>query len=263
MLPTLPLFLFAAIVVIVGVFCFMFVSVAFGGPAAATARATTERWQPPLDSDDTLVRWAAHMAEKVTATRLAMARSSTTATELAQDLYAGTTEALEQLREEEAQCSARCHEMIGLTAPEALALADSLKSRRGAAEIGRIRRVAATNAKQTAGMSRAEYSAARVTCPLLTNDGTCAAYAFRPLACRTDCSVCGGDDSAEPQSRVSSSSLAFGIERGLSKSLAAAGVDANRYELNGVLLSALNAPDVSDRWASGEAVFAECKPFGV
>ena len=166
---------------------------------------------------------------------------------------------MQQLREEEGQCRARCHEMIGVTAPEALAIADNVRTQLNATEVGRICGVATSNAVRTEAMNGEQYAAAELTCPLLTNDGTCAAYPYRPLFCRTDCAVCGGDDSAEPQRRVSSSSLALGIERGLSKSLSAAGVDANRYELNSALLVALDAPDVSERWASGEPVFAGCK----
>lgn len=263
MLPTLMIFLVAATLLVVAVFCLMFFSVAFAGPAGATAGGTPENWQPPRDSDDTLVHWAARMAASVTRQRLSLGRSSATAMELAKELYAGTSEAIEQLREEEAQCSARCHEMIGVMAPEALAVADDLRSRLNPAETERIRSRANENAALAKSLSREEYAAAHVTCPLLTSDGTCAAYAFRPLFCRTDCADCQGQEGEPPRRTVSASALARGIERGLTKSLAKAGVDANRYELSSALVVALSAPDVSKRWANGESVFADCEPFCV
>ena len=201
------------------------------------------------------------MAARVTANRLSMARSSTTATELAQELYMGTSQALEQLREEEAQCPARCHEMIGATAPEVLAVAESARAQLSKVEVDRIRHTAKTNSMQTRTMSHQEYSSANVTCPLLAVDGRCAVYDLRPLFCRMDCLLRGSDDSSEQQRRVSSLSLATGIGQGLSNSLVAGDVDSNRYELNSALCVALDEPNMSARWASGEPIFAKCKPF--
>ena len=114
---------------------------------------------------------------------------------------------------------------------------------------------------QTRTMSRQEYASADITCPLLTNGGTCAVYVLRPLFCRMDGPVCGRDDSSEQQRLGSSSSLAIGIGKDLSNGLAAVGVDANRYELNSALLVALYEPTMSARWASGEPTFAKCKQF--
>ncbi|HJN12968.1 MAG: hypothetical protein QGH33_18320 [Pirellulaceae bacterium] len=267
MFVTLTIVLAVAILVIVAVLCLMFLSVAFSGPPAVTVSATKESsaakepWQPPLDNDDTLVRWATRVAANVTTNRLSMARSRSTATELAQELYTGTSEALQQLREEKAQCPARCHEMVGATAPEVLAVADSMHAQLCETEVDRIRRAAETNLMQTRTMSRQEYASADITCPLLTNGGTCAVYVLRPLFCRMDGPVCGRDDSSEQQRLGSSSSLAIGIGKDLSNGLAAVGVDANRYELNSALLVALYEPTMSARWASGEPTFAKCKQF--
>ena len=263
MLATIVIFLLVACLIIAAVVCFMFLSVAFAGPQWATAAVAKQTWQPPLDNNDTLAQWAARMAASVTTRQMSLTRSRTTATRIAHELYAGAADAMEQLREQEGQCSARCHEMIGVTAPEALAIADNLRTELGGGDVARIRHTATENTAKTDGMNRVQYTEAQVTCPLLTNDGTCAAYPFRPLFCRTDCAVCGDEDPAERQRRVSSSSLALGIGRGLSKSLAAAGVDGNRYELNSALFAALDTPDVSERWAKGERVFAECKRFVV
>jgi Fe-S-cluster containining protein len=263
MLPTLTIFLFAAILAIFAVVCLMFLSVAFAGPNLATVRNTKQVWQPPSNGDDMLVRWSTRVAASVTRQRLSQARSKATAMELAKELYAGTSEALEQLREEEAHCSARCHEMIGVMAPEVLSVAANLRSQLSTVELDSVRRQAKADALRTKAMSREEYAAANETCPLLTNDGTCAAYSFRPLFCRTDCVTCGGDDAATQEQPVSSAALARGIGRGLEKSLASAGVDANRYELSSALAVALDTSDASARWAKGESVFAECRRFDV
>jgi Fe-S-cluster containining protein len=259
MLPTLTIFLSVAILAMIVVISLTFFSVAFAGPNTASGA----KWEPPRDTDDAMVHWAARMAASLTRHRLAMARTNTTAVELTKELYAGTSEALEKLHNEEGQCSARCHEMIGVLAPEALAVAADLRSQLGRTETDRIRRKAKANVVKTEAMTPEQYVAATVTCPLLSDEGTCAAYDYRPLFCRTDCAKCKGDQAATTKHTVSSAALARGIGRGLSKSLATAGVDANRYELNSALLVALDTPDASERWANGGAVFADCKQFAV
>jgi Fe-S-cluster containining protein len=275
MLPTLTIFLFVAILAIFTLICLTCLSVAFAGPDPAMARVAKQSWQPPSShentgsNENTLVDWAARMAASVTRQRMSKTRCKATATELATELYAGTSEVIEQLREEEAHCSARCHEMIGVMAPEVLAVAADIRSHMSEEETESVRHKANADATKTNAMSRDEYAAANVTCPLLGDDGSCSAYSFRPLFCRTDCATCGSDEHCESDDLAgqrrpaSSTALARGIGRGISTSLTSAGVDANRYELSSALVVALDAPDVSERWAKGEPVFAGCRRFDV
>ncbi|MDP6447192.1 MAG: YkgJ family cysteine cluster protein [Pirellulaceae bacterium] len=257
MLPTIAIFLSAASLAVVGVFCAMFLSVAFAGPQAQ-AVAGRRSWRPPLTGDDPITRWATRMTASVANRHMSTNRSSSTATMLADELFQGAVDAIEQLKGEEGQCSARCHEMIGVTAPEVLAVADSIQQL-SATELNRISQLADANAARTETMSRGEYEGAGVTCPLLGGDDTCAVYSRRPLSCRADCAECASEGGADTQRGVSS--LAQGIYSGLANALEEGGVDAGRYELNSALASALHATDLSKRWANGEHVFASCKQF--
>jgi Fe-S-cluster containining protein len=272
MLPNIAMFLLAACLLVAVVGCVMFVSVAFAGPSAnSDARPKSKpAWEPVLDCNAALRSWASHMAASVTESQLAAARSKDTALGIAAALYAGNAQAISRLREEEAKCSARCHEMIGVTAPEALSIADAMRHVLDPAEIERVRRVAAANVQQL-DKKKAQLVAAQLTCPMLTADGTCAAFSARPLSCRTECVVCANanevdtdevdTDSWKVPQQVALSVLARGIREGLSSGLVAAGVDANRYELSSALLVASENFDASERWACGEPVFAGCASF--
>jgi hypothetical protein len=49
--------------------------------------------------------------------------------------------------------------------------------------------------------------------------------------------------------------VAEGIETGVTRALKSAGLDADVYELNSALATALEKPDAAERWAKGEKVF--------
>ncbi len=54
--------------------------------------------------------------------------------------------------------------------------------------------------------------------------------------------------------------VAQGIEMGLTRALKSAGLDANIYEINSALATALGSPDAAERWANGERVFHTPSP---
>jgi hypothetical protein len=54
--------------------------------------------------------------------------------------------------------------------------------------------------------------------------------------------------------------VAEGVEEGIVRALEEAGLDGKVYELNSALAVALDMPDVAERWAAGEDVFATCLP---
>jgi Fe-S-cluster containining protein len=79
-------------------------------------------------------------------------------------------------------CAHCCHQMVGITLPEAALLAqavDALPRCKREKAIARIKETA-TKAR---GMGPREWWAARLPCPLLT-DGLCSVHAARPLPCR-------------------------------------------------------------------------------
>lgn len=261
MLPTILILLSVTVIVFAAISCFMFLTVAFAGPNPKGSSATLQSWEMPPDNRNALANWASRLTASVTSNQLGMSRSSKTAMNIVRELYAGTADAMETLQAEAGPCPARCHEMIGVTAPEALAIVDNMKSQLDEAEVKRIRESAAANTSRTESMSPTQYASSNVTCPLYTEGGNCAAYPFRPLFCRTDCADCSSEATPSDTADAPLSLLAAGIDRGLSKSLKAAGVDGSHYELNSVLLAALASGDISGRWANGEPVFSECKQF--
>ena len=107
-----------------------------------------------------------------------------------------------------------------------------------------------------------QYEQARVVCPLLLSDGSCAVFDARPVQCRGWCLLHGGD--ADPYLRTNSDATSVdahahtvgrGAEVGLSRGIESAGLDGTVYELNSALVVALDTPSAAERWASGSLVF--------
>lgn len=82
-----------------------------------------------------------------------------------------------------AGCSHCCHQAVGVTAPEALAIYDYLEATLDADELAATaNRIRAADQK-TRGMSSAERHSPELPCPFLIED-RCSIYEVRPVACR-------------------------------------------------------------------------------
>ena len=64
-----------------------------------------------------------------------------------------------------------------------------------------------------------------------------------------------GSRAAVPEESRHEQIVAQGIELGLRRALKSSGLDANIYELNSALATALETPDAAERWAKGEELF--------
>jgi Fe-S-cluster containining protein len=156
--------------------------------------------------------------------------------------------------------------LVGVTAPEALEIADYVQRNLPLSERNRIHDLARANADKLATMTRENYDASQTPCPLQGSDGVCLAYLSRPLHCRplhaaTIWRERGLKRSIDAERDFDEQIVKQGAEAGLTEALVAAGRDGNVYELNSALLAALDIPDAAVRWAKGEDVFKQCKRF--
>jgi len=166
-------------------------------------------------------------------------------------------------------CSFCCHQQVRVSAPEAIALADTLRDAFPPEWLDQLRALLAQRVARIAGFAGArDYIAAGLPCAFLAADGSCGVYAWRPLVCRgfhslsvMACQEYYIDHTRPPPpiDRVGHYA-ANAVLRGLTGAVAADGRDGTFYELHGAVLRALETADCATRWAAGEHVFAGCQP---
>ncbi len=254
------------------VFVLTFLDVAFAGPRPDSDRRQPDQsWHPPLIQGNELFAWAAEAARSSVRRRLSHGRSASTAAEIARDVFAGTNYAIDRAprtlqRGSPHDCSSCRHQMIAVTPPEVLAIAESLR-KRSPGEVSRIRDRARENAKRTKGMDREQYEGAQVVCPLLLGENRCAANGTRPIQCKAWYRSAdeGGKESRRQGDTfpldAHAHTVGQGAEDGLASELQAEGLDGNQYELNSALAVALDKPDAAVRWSNAEPVFEGCRKY--
>lgn len=80
-------------------------------------------------------------------------------------------------------CAHCCHQRVGATVPEVLAIFSALVAARTAAELRELGERVEGAHRATRGLTRDERNSPQHPCPLL-EDGLCSVYEVRPLACR-------------------------------------------------------------------------------
>ncbi len=119
------------------------------------------------------------------------------------------------------------------------------------------------------GLGARDRLALRLACPLLAEDGTCAVYPVRPLACRGwntyDAEACrqsveSPDQAPETQVHVPQVRIAHAVESGVVAALRAHHLAAEPVELIGALAIAIDEPKALSRWLRGKDVFADVRP---
>lgn len=275
-------FIFISVLVImlliVVVIAGSFVRAAFWGERDMAEEAKEiSTWRPPFIHGATLRNWATTTAERLAGRRLQGQRNSETAVQLAKELEEGAGRTMLPLaRQAELERIVECPEtgqgLIGVTAPEVLAVAAHLRQTHSSSEMKRIYEMAAENAKVLATQESAENQphSPPLPCPLQGQDRVCCVYETRPLRCRPlhaalIAQEMGSRRTTPLASRDETSleatfeqTVEQGIEAGLTRALEQAEVDANVYELNSALAIALATLDAAERWAKGENVFATC-----
>ena len=256
---------------LIAVMCFF--RVAFWGEQDVAEQAKTIlTWRPPFMRGEALRNWAAATVEELALNRMAGKRTGETAVQLATEVEEGAVLAMLPLaRPAELERIVGCPEngqgTIGVTAPEALAIAADLRKHRSRTEQKKIHDLAVGNAEKISSREHGGRDLPSLPCPLLGEDRVCYAYSARPLRCRALHAISVAQGMGRRSVQVASSeteapdvdryeqTIEQGIEIGLTRALKSAGVDAKVYELNSALATALETPDAAERWANGENVF--------
>jgi Fe-S-cluster containining protein len=173
------------------------------------------------------------------------------------------------LRQCGAGCNACCHTVAAdITPLEAIVAAQHLLARASSETVTKVCQRLAENAARRAAMSAEERARIRLRCGLLGDNGLCQVYEARPLVCagvfslsRSACELAAThSDPASQRVPLDRPAKAWtmGVSGGLQRVLVEAGLDGNLYELNSIVLRALQTADVSARWLAKEDVFAGC-----
>lgn len=262
----LTFLLYALLLALVVVAVKFFPKTLLGEPAKAVLG-----WLPPFLGGKALRDWAATTAEQFAQKRLAGKRTWDTAGLLAKEMEEAAMHAMLPLLEARdldriVACPEAGQGRIGVTAPEAIAIADHIRKNKSRAEQKRIYELAVENAKKSA--SRTSGDPTPHPCALQGPDHVCCTFALRPLRCRPLHAIAIAKEASQstapphPQSGAPDEPrheeiVAQGIEAGMTQALKSAGLDANIYEINSAVATALEIPDAAERWARGEDVFGK------
>jgi hypothetical protein len=265
--------------VVLGLILVLLVTAVFWRTAAGGERGLTEgaqaeaNWRPPFIDGEALRTWAAATAERIAAKRLTGRRTAKTPGQLVDELEEGAAHAMLPLaRQAELERIVPCPETgqgeIGVTAPEALAIAEYLHTHLPRTDQKRIMVMAYENASKRSLMRKGELDPAPLPCPLAADDNVCCAYAVRPIQCEAMHAIAvaksmsdraaQGPVASQAESDRHEIAVEQGIESGLTRALRAAGLESEIYELNSALAAAMDTPCAAERWANGERIFAGC-----
>ena len=226
-------------------------------------------WLPPFMGGEALRSWAAARTKQVAQERLVGKRTGRTAVQVAKNIEEGAMRAmLPFVSPLELARVITCPEAglgkICVTAPKVFAISDYLRTHMPPGELERIHDAAVENAKTIASRVSDVGDQLPLPCPLQGEGHMCCVYAVRPLRCRLrhEISIASALRTATAESRAEAPddarherTVASGVELGLTRALESAGLDAEVYELNSALATALGTPDAAERWAKGERVF--------
>lgn len=167
-----------------------------------------------------------------------------------------------------AGCSACCRIAVSLTAPEAIRIAEQLRSTLTESELAAVRERIRRTSQRVSHLTLEERARAKTPCALLGDDGACTIYDVRPIGCRGWTSFSReACDRALEQGIVGHGAavdrIAFSaagcVTEGLEAAMRTAGLDAQSYEFHSAVLRALDAKDAARRWINGENAFADCR----
>ena len=240
-------------------------------PPPATASAPTEpdplRWRPPYVAGTPLQDWARSVTRGVVREAIAEGDESDAAVRIAEGLspvvrQAMLPDATPEDRARAVPCSALGQGTVGVTAPEAIALAEWVRTRLDAEDLQALVDDVTLCDEWLANGATAS------PCAMQGPDHVCLAYEAQPFACRPTLAASlaaqlrqesGVPDGARVFTDVHAETVGQGVAEGLSEGLEQAGLDATVYELHSALRRALGRRDAAQAWARGEPVFDGCR----
>lgn len=251
-----------AILVGTGLIVAVFFEAAWAGPSRRAAAARGQHL--PLLSGGELSRWASQEAARIVKRFAACSLDATASVALARDVEQFTTKVMDESLAKrpgvnDDRCDERNTDVVGVTAPEALAIVDQLRRTLPQSSLAKLRSDALAIAERLAAGNQRCLCSELPTCSLLADNGCCMSFESRPIQCRGRCSKLAEQDDAGPvDAPAFAANVRQGISAGLSRELQAINLDGNVYELNSAVGRALGIPDAAARWARGEAVFEGC-----
>jgi Fe-S-cluster containining protein len=160
-----------------------------------------------------------------------------------------------------AGCNYCCHQVVSARAPEVFLLARAIAALPDDAR-GRLAARIRAAAAAAAGLTVAERHRRNLPCPVL-EDGRCALYADRPLACRafasTDVDACARAFAHEPVAIPvprAAMELRGVLTRAGEAAARVAGLPDGQYELIQALAIVLDDPAAETKWLAGSDVLA-------
>lgn len=166
-------------------------------------------------------------------------------------------------------CAICCAIRVTATAPEVLHIARHLREADPEVCARLLRRLVAADVN-TRDASADERVCTGTVCPFIDEDGACAIYPVRPLACRGHAShdreacaraACGQVNDI-PYS-VAHRMVRSLVQNALQSALRDGGYAWAAYELNHALIHALAEPDSEAAWRAGDDLFVEAQVHDV
>lgn len=244
----------------------------FGGARRAREREEAKRrWRAPYIGGEDLFAWSRKTASEAADAALGDGRGGGAPLGVARALHEGATramlpEASERELERVLPCPPGGQGPIGVTAAEAIALAEHVRWSLPRKERERV----LARARRLADQRRyAPTACASRGCALQGPDDVCLAYGLRPLQCRPlhadvilRCGAGPGGGPAEASAAEDARRVAEGFQAGWADALERVGLDGGIYELDAALATALSLDDACLRWLEGGRLFEGCRPVG-
>ncbi len=239
-----------------------------------TAAVFKEKWQNELVTVAANAAWSTLRDEldlppAVELARSAMHLASEMSEQFLDKLPAGTVAC-------KSGCAHCCHQPVGITAIEAIAIVDRLRQTLSETELSRVAERVAEAREKARGASTAERFSAEQPCPFL-EAGQCSIYDVRPLVCRgmnsRDAEACArivSDPAARDEFLANpATGHAFAVPVRVSLSLSV-GLQLGLFELYGLdmrpldLIAAIHllltrGPPLESEWLLGEAPFESAR----
>jgi hypothetical protein len=239
-------------------------------PPHQSAEGADHRWQPPYLAGRELFEWARSVSRGIVRDVVGEGPGADTPTKLQERIHPGLGKALlpdvaQEERGRTVACPSTGQGTIGVTAPEAIALAEWLRAQlppEGLTELTED----VTLCDEWIG-----NGVSSPPCALQGEAHVCMAFGAHPVACRPTLattlarhmrSESGGPEAVRDFGEAHVDTVARGVIEGMRSGLQRAGLDAKQYELHSALRRALARTDAGEAWARGEDVFEKCRVLG-